>query len=126
MENKYRIEYKNLKTGEITKMNCIDKVYSTIRKMESKGEVEILVDERLEMLEAEGRLFKYKNFLNKLNQLTKETGIVIETFGDAYYNPTIQDNNSDEDDSEIYFSYDYDRKEYVARFKDPYEGDEVK
>ncbi|MFA1510010.1 hypothetical protein ACDN41_12340 [Priestia aryabhattai] len=126
MENKYRIEYKNLKTGEIVKMNCIDKVYSTIRKMESKGEVEILVDERLEMLETEGRLFKYKNFLNKLNQLTKETGIVIEAFGDAYYNPTLQDNNSVEDDSEIYFSYDYDRKKYVARFKDPYEGDEVK
>jgi hypothetical protein len=46
MENKFRIVYANLKLGRFIDMRCIDRVYRTIKKMESKGEAQIFVDER--------------------------------------------------------------------------------
>jgi hypothetical protein len=47
MEDKRRIIYRNLKSEKGFKIRCIDKVYQTIKKMESKGEAEIYFDERL-------------------------------------------------------------------------------
>ncbi|MGX1195741.1 hypothetical protein RKD52_004410 [Metabacillus sp. SLBN-84] len=51
MEHKYRIVYANLKLGKFYDMRCIDKVYKTIKKMESKGEVQIFVDERQSLVD---------------------------------------------------------------------------
>lgn len=45
-EDRHRVIYANLKTGRFQDINCIDKVYETIKKMESKGEVQIFFDER--------------------------------------------------------------------------------
>ena len=52
MEQKYRIVYANLKLGRFFDMCCIDKVYRTIKKMESKGQVQIFVDERQSLVDA--------------------------------------------------------------------------
>lgn len=49
VEQKFRIVYANLKIGRFFDMRCIDKVYNTIKKMESKGQVQIFIDERKEM-----------------------------------------------------------------------------
>jgi hypothetical protein len=52
LEQKQRIVYANLKIGRFIDMRCIDKVYDTIKKMESKGEVQIFVDERESLVDA--------------------------------------------------------------------------
>ena len=52
MEQKYRIAYANLKLGRFFDMRCVDKVYKTIKKMESKGQVQIFVDERQSLIDA--------------------------------------------------------------------------
>jgi len=52
MEEKYRIKYKNLKTGKNFDIKCIEKVYQTIRKMEKKGEAIIDYDERSKRFES--------------------------------------------------------------------------
>ncbi|AKO91953.1 hypothetical protein BEH_07475 [Priestia filamentosa] len=49
IEQKYRIVYKNLKLNKMYDIKCVDKVYETIKKMEDKGEVQIIVDERKEL-----------------------------------------------------------------------------
>jgi hypothetical protein len=46
LEEKYRIVYANLKLGKFFDMRCIDKCYKTIKKMESKGQAQIFLDER--------------------------------------------------------------------------------
>ncbi|PGO60575.1 hypothetical protein [Priestia megaterium] len=46
MSNKKRIKYYNRKMDKIIDMFCVDKVYQTIKRLETKGQVEILVDER--------------------------------------------------------------------------------
>jgi len=43
---KNRIVYANLKIGRFFDMRCVDKVHTTIKKMEAKGEVQIFLDER--------------------------------------------------------------------------------
>ena len=50
MNQKYRIVYANLKLGKFFDMRCIEKVHDTIKKMESKGEVQIFVDERMTLI----------------------------------------------------------------------------
>lgn len=49
MEQRYRIEYFNYKTMKIYDIHCIDKVYKTIKRMESRNEVQILFDGREEL-----------------------------------------------------------------------------
>jgi hypothetical protein len=46
MNRKKRIKYYNRKLDKIIDMFCIDRVYQTIKRLETKGEVEILEDER--------------------------------------------------------------------------------
>lgn len=46
---KYRIVYANLKIGRFFDMRCVDKVYNTIKNMETKGEAQIFFDERNEI-----------------------------------------------------------------------------
>ena len=53
-ETKARIVYANLKLGRFFDMRCIDKVYSTIKKMEMKGQVQIFIDERVKGVVANG------------------------------------------------------------------------
>lgn len=64
---------------------------------------------------------KYKDFLEKLTKLTKETGVIIETFGDPFYDPRlVVDEN---EDLEIYFSWNFEKEIYVARKESPYDGE---
>lgn len=49
-EHKFRIKYKNLKSGKIFNIKCIDKVYYTIKTMEKNGTAIIIYDERRVMM----------------------------------------------------------------------------
>jgi hypothetical protein len=67
----------------------------------------------------------YIDFLEKLNELTKTTGVIIDTFDDQYYNPSLTtEAGFGEDDAEgrIFISYDLTNKTYVGRINNPYVG----
>lgn len=67
---------------------------------------------------------KIIKFLKELNELTNRTGIVIETFGDSHYNPSLCNEGAGEHngEGEVYFSYDSVNKTYVGRLGNPYCG----
>lgn len=46
MSHKKRIKYYNRKMDKTIDMFCVDRVYQTIKRLETKGQVEILEDER--------------------------------------------------------------------------------
>ena len=62
-------------------------------------------------------------FLEKLNAITMETGVVIETFGDPHYNPNLCVDDNCELSVPIYFSYDVEQKTYIGRIGNPYDGE---
>jgi hypothetical protein len=70
---------------------------------------------------------RYKEFLEKLEALSVETGMHIEMFGDAYYNPKVVDSSPSEESKKVsetvYFSYDSETKKYVGRLGCPYSGE---
>jgi hypothetical protein len=59
----------------------------------------------------ENKMDKYKLFLEKLTALTKETGIVIENFGDRFYNPKLIFSN---ENLSLYFTWDYEKEKYIT------------
>ena len=73
-------------------------------------------------------MHKQLRFLEKLNQLTKETGIIIDTFGDKNYDPSLttsEDFSGYDIEERIYISYDSIQETYVGRKSEPYEGEIV-
>lgn len=71
---------------------------------------------------------KQIEFLEKLNQLTKETGIIIDTFGVETYDPSLatSENFGGYDFKDrIYISYDPTQETYVGRKENPYDGEVV-
>lgn len=59
------------------------------------------------------------DFLEKLTKLTKETGIMIEEFGDPFYRPELQKDFG----CHVFFFWDSEKEKYVARKDCPYDGD---
>lgn len=71
---------------------------------------------------------EFSDFLDKLNKLTKETGIIIDTFGDQFYDPSLATDETHggyNAEDRIYFSYDDILETYVGRIGDPYDGEIV-
>lgn len=68
----------------------------------------------------------YKDFLIKLNKLTKETGVIIDTFGDSFYDPslaTYETLGRYNREDRIYFTYDDIQETYVGKLGSPYDGE---
>jgi len=68
---------------------------------------------------------KYIQFLEKLNQLTRETGIIVDTFGDEFYNPSLATDKTlgrHNTEDRIFISYDCIVETYVGRLGNPYDG----
>lgn len=68
-----------------------------------------------------------EDFLQKLNKLTLETGVVIDVFGDENYNPSatkLEHAGSYDNSEKVFFSYDPEEKTYVGKLGSPY-SDEV-
>jgi hypothetical protein len=65
---------------------------------------------------------KYKLFLEKLTAITKETGVIIENFGDSFYDPRLI---SEGEDLGIYIVWDIEEEKYIARKDSPYDGEIV-
>ncbi|WP_157793900.1 hypothetical protein [Paenibacillus donghaensis] len=72
---------------------------------------------------------KYKLFLDKLNQLSEETGVYIEVYDDCYYNPklTIEPEiyQTDKKHPFAYMEYDLEKKVYIAKMDNPYDGEVI-
>lgn len=67
-------------------------------------------------------------FLTRLNALTAETGVVIDTFGDPFYDPKLSsllEAGAYAAEPILYFSYDLSQQSYVARIGNPYDGPQV-
>jgi hypothetical protein len=69
----------------------------------------------------------YQNFLDKLNKLSEETGVYIQAYGDAYYNPKLitkdRLDNFNDSSNDIYFELDPDTLMYVGKKGCPYQGE---
>jgi hypothetical protein len=70
---------------------------------------------------------KYIDFLEKLAALSAETGVYIETFGDAHYDPelTVEQGVYTKTLPTVWLSWDEDRMKYVGKTDNPYDGDVI-
>lgn|GEM_PF-5789790 len=59
-------------------------------------------------------------FLDRLNQITKETGVFIKVYGDQGYCPTLGQIDSPDEESDTWISYDIDKGEYKTVVGNPY------
>lgn len=67
-------------------------------------------------------------FLEKLNKLTQETGIIVDTFGDPFYDPSLSTDEGfvvEHAHDRIFFAYDAAQQSYVGKKGDPYIGEQV-
>lgn len=71
---------------------------------------------------------KFIPFFENLNEMTNQTGVIIDTFGDPFYNPSLSTESffgGYDSKERIYFSYDSANKTYVGRIGNPYDGQVV-
>ncbi|MFE6075636.1 hypothetical protein ACFVQB_14285 [Paenibacillus sp. NPDC057886] len=61
-----------------------------------------------------------KLFLEKLNQITEDTGIYIKVYDDQGYCPTLGQIDNPDEESDTWISYDIDKKEYRVVVGNPY------
>lgn len=73
-------------------------------------------------------MVKFKEFLNQLNRLTEETGVIISNFGDPFYDPKLTSREPVKDstlEDSIFLSYDHQMGKYIGKKGDPYNGEIV-
>ncbi|WP_079709803.1 hypothetical protein [Paraliobacillus ryukyuensis] len=66
-----------------------------------------------------------KEFLEKMTKVTQETGIILENFGDEFYDPYLVrlEEYCDFEKDQYYISWDIEKNKYVARLNDSYKDE---